>query len=156
MKVGIYIDCASLFHGALHYDDGTGNCKPRVDYMKLVEKMRAGREVAEARAYIISRAGVSFDGFKGMLERLGLEVEVIPEAESRNARLEVVTDALHPESQWDVLAVATDDNFHHSTLAELAVRGEPVELYHFGERPNNKNIKSIRLGREVVAIRDRK
>lgn len=131
MKLGIVIDCGSLWYGAPRALPG--EAKKRVNYAKLLALLQDGLEdtTVEVTAYVVARAGVDVVGFQFALEEMGYMVKLTVDRVS--AREEIAKDILQSAilKKWTRLAIASEDAMLYGTLQALKDLGIEVHWWAF-------------------------
>lgn len=132
MKAAVYVDCGSLWHGAPKA--ARGETKKRVNYAKLLQLLKLGQDVVEARAYVIARPGVDVVGFQFALEGMGYNVRLVNDRSS--ARESIVSDILaradgSGDERWDKLYIASEDAMLAPVLNVLRESGIDVAWHAF-------------------------
>lgn len=155
-RVGVYVDCSSLWHGSYGFAQSLGLDQPRVDYRKLLDLMSGGNQTAVIKAFITARPYVDVGGFANALRGMRYDVE-LSDPSSKTSWATMNTALVKDAENLDTVAIATQDVSHASTITRLLDMGKQVILFAFPPHGFTANLSPAvivnSLGRDVLLTR---
>lgn len=158
IATGLFVDCNSLWFGALDFAREAGLARPRVDYERLMDLV-LGEDDPDgdnlAVAYVNGRGNTSIGGFQDALERIGYEVHVWTGVEAGSAKTPRVTilNDLNANGDLKRIVIATQDDYFVPVVRDLIASGAEVSIACFGEMANSyrrEGAKHLPLDQSIV------
>lgn len=132
-RVAILVDVPNLYHAAKM------RCQARVQYDKLLDGLRCGRQVVRSLAFLVQRPDVQQNGFLEALSRFGFETRVQetkmrldteqkPVPTRASPEIPITIEALTLASKVDVVIIVSGDGCYVPLVEALRMRGCRVEV----------------------------
>lgn len=132
-RVAILVDVPNLYHAAKM------RCQARVQYDKLLDGLRCGRQVVRSVAFLVHRPDVPQTGFLEALSRFGYETRVQEmkvrlDAEQKqipvraSPEIPITIEALTLANKVDTVVIVSGDGCYVPLVEALRVRGCRVEV----------------------------
>lgn len=151
-NIVVLIDVQNLYHSSVYYGGS------KVSYKKLMEKITAGRNLLQAKAYAAHKDGKSTKAFYKALDVLGIKVsskyihlrkvenqanpvKVIPV----HFDVEISVDALCAPQETNTIVLCSGNGNFEYLVDQLMDEGMNVEVWSFKESTSERLIKKAKF-----------
>lgn len=136
VKIGIYVDAPNLLPVATYHGHRHGMRKPRLDFVRLLQRASGGRETSRALLFLTQRQGDRRDSFAVRMRAAGYRLRVRRvrsgqqmESWESGIGMQILRDA----AEWDVCVLCSGSGAFVPFVNQLRLQGKGVEVVAFPE-----------------------